>query len=285
MLIGINGKISSGKDTVGKIIKALLFEQEYNQEKRIKLSIAQMIQGDLYLHQGWEIKKFAAKLKQCASLLTGIPVEDFGKQEVKDIVLGKEWTVDRGPNIMKGPKGEFAEYERFSSPLTVRELLQRLGTEGVRNGVHTNAWVNALFADYKYNLTYDTLVGAVRNMIHKEDNKVSDTYPNWIITDMRFPNEFDAVKQRNGITIRIVRYPKEVATTKVFKYAPRTETFDPENPKHMNLYRGECLKMHLSEIALDEHTFDYEILNNGSIDDLILKVKHILVQTKIIPAE
>ena len=37
----------------------------------------------------------------------------------------------------------------------------------------------------------------------KEDLK--DLYPNWIITDLRFPNELSAIKQRNGITIRVQR--------------------------------------------------------------------------------
>ena len=30
-------------------------------------------------------------------------------------------------------------------------------------------------------------------------------YPNWIITDVRFPNEADAIKGRGGIIIRVNR--------------------------------------------------------------------------------
>jgi hypothetical protein len=79
--------------------------------------------------------------------------------------------------------------------------------------------------------------------------------PNWIITDMRFPNEFDALKSRGGITIRINRV-KYISTHS----------------------EGE----HESERALDNHEFDYVINNNGSISDLILKVREILTQNQII---
>lgn len=61
MIIGINGKISAGKDTVGTIIQRLLLTNK---------------------NQSSEIKKFAGKLKQIASILTGISVEKFEDQEI-----------------------------------------------------------------------------------------------------------------------------------------------------------------------------------------------------------
>lgn len=80
-------------------------------------------------------------------------------------------------------------------------------------------------------------------------------YPNWIITDMRFPNEFDAVKKRGGITIRVTRH------------------------NHPNDLQPST---HPSETALDTHTFDYEIINDGTIEELINKVSDILKQNQII---
>ncbi len=65
---------------------------------------------------------------------------------------------------------------------TIREFLQLLGTESIRNQLHENIWVNALFADYDK---------------HK--------HINWIITDCRFPNEAKAVKDRGGIIVRVNR--------------------------------------------------------------------------------
>ena len=67
MIIGINGRIGSGKDTVGNLIK------------------------DINCENNWEIKKFAAKLKETASLLTGIPVEKFENQDFKNTFLDDHW--------------------------------------------------------------------------------------------------------------------------------------------------------------------------------------------------
>jgi len=129
--------------------------------------------------------------------------------------------------------------------MTYREFLQKLGTEAMRDGLHTNVWVNALFADYR-------------------GPKMSEYNPsNWIITDMRFPNELEAVVERKGITVRVVR--------------PHGYT----NP-HTGEYKEMPLSYHTSETALDDAEFDYEITNDGSIDDLIEKVRQILITEKII---
>lgn len=61
-IIGISGRMGSGKNTVGDIIKKLCLTNN----------------GPKY-----EQKSFAGKLKQIASLLTGIPVEKFEDQEFK----------------------------------------------------------------------------------------------------------------------------------------------------------------------------------------------------------
>ena len=64
--------------------------------------------------------------------------------------------------------------------------------------------------------------------------------PNYIITDVRFPNEADAVKQRKGINIRLQR------------------NSDLDNND-----------THISESALDFYKFDYVVDNNGTIEELI----------------
>ena len=137
--------------------------------------------------------------------------------------------------------------------MSVREFLQKLGTEAMRDGLHKEVWVNALFADYKwYTKEWDEL-----------GNETLGAYPNWIITDMRFPNELDAVILREGITIRVVR--------------PHGYT----NP-HTGEYKEMPLSYHSSETALDDAEFDYEILNDGTIEDLIEKVREILIKENII---
>ena len=213
MIIGVSGRIGSGKDTVGEIIQKLCLTN--NGPK-------------------FEIKKYAGKLKQMASLLTGIPVEDFEDQEFKKSYLGAEWGTVKSNPLNAVPV--FADVS-FNESMSVRELLQKLGTEAMRDGLHTNVWVNALFADYR-------------------GPKMSEYNPsNWIITDMRFPNEMEAVKERKGITIRVVRPVKKSKTT---------------------------ARLHPSETSLDKARFNYTIFNDGSIADLIEKVRQILITEKII---
>jgi hypothetical protein len=220
MIIGISGRMGSGKNTVGDIIEKICLTNE----------------GPVF-----EQKSFAGKLKQIASLLTGIPVEKFEDQEFKKSLLGDEWGI-----VKPNPLNAIPVFEdvQFNHLMSVREFLQKLGTEAMRDGLHTNVWVNALFADY--NATGYNYTGCENKVIQGEWE-----YPNWIITDMRFPNEMDAVKERGGITIRVVRPGTESGT-------------------------------HPSETALDEATFDYEIINDGEIVDLIEKVKTILIKEKII---
>jgi len=92
-----------------------------------KDEVARIIQ-DLQPEKNWQIKKFSGRLKQIASILTNIPVEMFEDQEFKKSNLGDKWG------------------------MTVREFCQKLGTEAIRNGLHTNAWVNSLMSEY-YNNT------------------------------------------------------------------------------------------------------------------------------------
>lgn len=208
MIIGINGKIGSGKDTLAEIINKLLITNG---------------------KEPFENKKFAGKLKTIASILTGIPIEEFEDQEFKKSLLSPEWGIVE--------ENSFND-TKFNHLMTVRELLQKLGTEAMRNGLHTNVWVNALFADYNnFEIGFD-YVGF-------------GPLPNWIITDMRFPNELEAVKDRGGITIRVTR---------------------PGNAK----------EDHISETALDDAKFNYEILNDGTLEDLVKKVKQILIKENII---
>ena len=146
-LIGISGKIGSGKDTVAAIIQEL--------------------------YPQYEVKKFAGKLKDIASILTGIPVEKFEDQEFKKTDLGKEWSYAY-------PDQYYDDGESVMVCMSVRQLLQKLGTDALRDNLHENVWVNALMADY---------------------NKDS----NWIVTDCRFPNEAKIIEEKGGILLRVER--------------------------------------------------------------------------------
>ena len=95
---------------------------------------------------------------------------------------------------------------------TVRELLQGIG-QGLRDAIDFDIWVKILFAN-------------------------TEGWSNYIIADVRYPNEIKAIKERNGILLRIDR-------------------------------EGAGAGNHSSETALDNYKeWDVHIENNSSIEDL-----------------
>lgn len=236
MIIGVSGYSGSGKDTVGAIIQYLNCQNPQSSIEEISTNYSEY---EYWLDEqsGWEIRKFAGKLKDIASHLTGIDIEDFEDQEFKKTNLGPEWDVPATASLVNGII-DLSEMR----PMTVREFLQKLGTNALRNGLHHNVWVNALMADYK---------GAHLGE-WKGEKVYSENYPNWIITDVRFPNEAQAIKDKGGIIIRV----------------------DRPGVKPIN--------NHLSEIGLDSWNFDYRIANVSDIFDLKESVKNILKHIKVL---
>ena len=260
-LISINGKISSGKDTVGRIIQYLTSEYK---DKYDFIEWRNRVENyGSKTYSPFEIKKYAGKLKTIASLLTGVPVEMFEDQEFKKLEMEEQWSYIKEIPLI-GFNNNIIGSDSELIQMTYREFLQKLGTEAMRDGLHTNVWVNALFSDYV-------------PVVKEWDELGNDTlveYPNWIITDMRFPNEMDAVKDRKGITIRVNRPTFREVESSLGKIG----IINQIEVDSLLFGRQE----HPSETALDGATFDYEINNVGSIDDLIEKVKEILIKENII---
>ena len=112
-------------------------------------------------------------------------------------------------------------------------------------------WVNSLFADYKREAgyVYDVKAEAVDKLrILSRPEPWTGDYPFWVITDTRFPNEVQGVKERGGINIRIIR--------------PETDHLAGD---------------HLSETALDHYTdWDHIIVNDGGLEDLKERILEIV---------
>lgn len=260
MIISISGKIGSGKDLVGNII-------QYYVESAQNLSIHYTFNDFTDRPKlgenlsGWKIVKFADKLKDIVCLLIGCTREQLEDRDFKEKELGEEWWYCKytilDSNKKKGKpfvnpmtgsdiysigtkkfydyllkKGETEIYNATLCKHTPRTLLQTLGTQYSRQIVHPNIWVNATMSDYVVSQFVD---GTIKE-------------PNWIITDCRFPNEANAVKERGGINIRVNR-PSTVEVS-----------------------------THESETALDSYDFDYVIENTGTIEDLVVKVEEILLK-------
>ena len=153
---------------------------------------------------------------------------------------------------------------------TPRFLLQFIGTNLFRNQLHPEIWVNSLMNEYKPLYGYQTTnskitIGDISIPIPGLDID-KRIFPNWIITDLRFPNEMDAVKKKGGITIRVNR-PCDICGGSGYHKMSCPVSKSGE---------------HYSETAIDKSEFDYVIENSGSIEELIEKVREILKKEKLI---
>lgn len=166
-IIALSGYARSGKDTVATIIQYLLAHSEPSYPLHMAIDKPHYTQY-LHAYSSWERKAFAHKLKEVLSLLTGISMHELlYNQSIKDVELPREWDI-------------LAEDE-YLRPVTVREALQKIGTDALRDTFHPNVWVNALMTDY-------------------------DSDSHWVITDLRFKNEAAALeKVKNAFLVRVSR--------------------------------------------------------------------------------
>jgi hypothetical protein len=226
-LISLTAKASSGKDLVASIIQYLTSECSSVDGNHYRTFEEFSTYGKnryndytLWYESDYQIKKWAGPLRKVASILLGMDEQYLYTKEFKESILPDYWD---------------QHIEHISIPTSGRQFLQLLGTDAIRMGLHTDAWINALMAEYK-------------------SPKMSKYNPSkWVVSDTRFENELQAIKDRNGICIKIVR-PSLVSTDS-----------------------------HSSETSLDHITdWDHVIINDGTIEDLIGKVRAILEQEGIL---
>lgn len=326
MIIGVSGRISSGKDTVGKILQYLLTDPY------MAYSSFQLL-SSFDQERKWKIKKFAGPVKQVLSILTGISLEDLEKEDVKKSQLGEEWRrwfckfelTGRYPTVFgtekdavaygtfQASKGKFLKEHLTSEQITIRQSLQEIGTDLFRKQFHPNTWVNALMKDYRsssppkcpddlpFGERYHhskckecgkPFEGYKRQFICNDCHDKLDWKPNWIITDVRFQNEVDAIKERGGIIIKVERfcfdsledylvtYPDEVVRKKAARIVQNNGDLPVEKlnlklqvlPESAGFY-----SKHESELSVDSlKGVDFILENKGTISELVTNVRGIL---------
>ena len=260
MIIGISGKMQSGKDTVALMWNYITWSYRYNYT--ISTQGFNKWSVDIYEHP-WQIRYFAGKLREFVSSITGISVEDLMKDEVKNTII---------PSFNKTP----------------RQLLQLIGTEVCRV-VDPDFHIIALMNNYKLDVSYmcDTcgaedirelyeIDTCPRCYYHSESNltKVIST-PNWLIADIRFPNELKAIEDREGVVIRVER-SWENRHPKLWKQYNLDKTDRTNGFLNWLSYEdgfSYFKHTHPSETSLDNHEFKYIIDNNGTLEQLLNKVK------------
>lgn len=276
-LIAISGKMGSGKDLVTQIIQMLTFpdteivEEFFENPQRTLNDYTGIIEmGSVYKN-----KKFADKVKLIVSEILGVTVRKLEDREFKNTPLSKQWwyydingakisynTTDYTPE-------ERVELASFLVKLTPRKLFQLVGTEGGRDIIHPDVWVNATLNSYVVN----------------DEGQL----PSWVISDLRFENEYQAIKALGGITIRMVRYKTfsewldtySITIVDMDDYE-NVGMSDIEFLEFINEYDSELhddikdMLNHESEISLDNAEHDYVIHNSGTLVELVENIREIL---------
>ena len=160
----------------------------------------------------------AASLKVLCHNLFNIPLVDMydRKGSNTDIIISAEIA-----NLLPGLKGRIGEY------LTIRELLQFFGTDIVRV-FNNDCWINLCINEIKAH------TGSI-----------------YVVPDVRFPNEAQAIQRAGGFVIRLTRNPLDM--------------------------------MHITETALDNYT-GFDMIYDNADEDVMVTLENVtkLLKEKII---
>jgi hypothetical protein len=132
--------------------------------------------------------------------------------------------------------------ERFGYEVTPRKILQLVGTEAMRVGIHNDLWIYSL-------------------------ERQLDPAKDYVITDMRFPNELKMVNRVGGKSIFVQR--------------GRLPDWWGDA---MDVNGGSALALtppvHVSEWALAGALFDHHIYNDSTLEELYIQVDDIVNQMR-----
>lgn len=152
--IAFNGFARGGKTTSARIMQVLLVNPNMD-SKGLGMIIDDWDTLGWYYSDlcSFDVVSFADPLRSIAEILTGISADSWRTPEIKESKL-------RSP------------YDDF----TGREFLETLGTEVLRDNLHTDCHVNACQMQHEGDLIYD---------------------------DLRMENEAEYIKNNNGVIIQV----------------------------------------------------------------------------------
>lgn len=135
--------------------------------------------------------------------------------------------------------------------LTPRMVLQQMGTEVFRNHFHDDIWIASLEA------------------------KLAKTKENVVITDCRFPNEIKAIRNHGGLVARVYRgenpdfYDDALASnSEIYSLGFSNDAIQSAKTNLKNA------GVHPSETSWVGSSFDVELSNSSSFDDLYSQIEN-----------
>ena len=190
----------------------------------------------LVTEHGFKRVRFAASLKDAVSAVFGWD---------RDMLEG----TSRQSRVWREEVDQWWA-ERLNMPqLTPRWVLQHWGTDVLRNHFHTDIWVASV------------------------ENKLRQTQDDIVITDCRFKNEVDAIKNAGGTTCRVFRgdNPEWYQAAVDYNKGPNG------NAKwSLSKIVLDKAKVHASEYSSVGLNYDHFIQNDGTIDNLHVQVNQLL---------
>ena len=138
---------------------------------------------------------------------------------------------------------------RLNMEITPRRILQYWGTEVCRNGFHNDIWVASV------------------------ENKLRQTKDDVVITDCRFKNEVEAIKNAGGVTCRVSR-----GNQPDWYNAATAYNKGPDGNAEWSLSKSKLDKaqVHASEYSSVGLQYDFYLDNNGTVNDLHEQINQLL---------
>ena len=181
-IIGIHGKVGSGKDTVMKMMIALFENPDCQLEDVLRLEDFQWIDKTTKDYHPVEVRRFADPLKDAICALYGISRDVL--ELSKDQIIGHHFMKDDWSDYFGGidDNTKIANGESLSlAPITYGNLHQYLGNDFFREKISKNYF------------------------LQKFAKKETLNYKFFIITpDVRYLNEANFIKNKNGFLIKVV---------------------------------------------------------------------------------
>lgn len=183
------------------------------------------------LHEdyGYEFESFAKPLKDATAIIFGWPRE----------LLEGDTEASRVFREQKDPWWS----ERLGRNITPRIILQEMGTEALRHGIHDDVWLASL------------------------EQRIGASGCNYVITDVRFPNELEAIRKMGGKIVQILRGEQPEWFYTAF--------LQNRGILGKNIMESRYPDIHVSEWAWIGSHIDKAIYNDGTLEEMREKVKQL----------
>lgn len=137
---------------------------------------------------------------------------------------------------------------RLGMQITPRWVLQQWGTEVCRKAFHDDIWIASL------------------------ESRLLKSKDDIVISDVRFPNEIQAIHNSGGLVVRV----KRGEDPEWFEYAANVNAGPTNISWAISTARLKEFGIHASETSWVGGKIDHVLTNNGSIDELFDSIKDLV---------